>query len=93
MDYFCVPHECLTFCKDFEVFTMTDIVNENNIYTLNSELSKIPDHSILCGKFQCSYVQNTSNMFNESSKHIDRKQLLTTDNNKQYKFEKVPQSS
>ena len=90
VDYFCVPHECPTFCEDFEVFTMTDIVNENNIYTLNSELSKIPDHSILCGKFQCLYVQNTSNMFNESSKHIDKKQLVTTDNNKQYKFERVP---
>ena len=37
---------------------MNDIVYEHNLYMFSSDLFRIPDHAILCGKFKLSYTEN-----------------------------------
>ena len=46
VDYMCVPYSGLQFVHTFHVITMKDIII--NIDYQSSEISALPDHSILC---------------------------------------------
>ena len=46
VDYMCVPYSGLQFVHTFDVITMKDIII--NIDYQSSEISALPDHSILC---------------------------------------------
>ena len=46
VDYMCVPYSGLQFVHTFDVITMKDIIID--IDYQSSEISALPDHSILC---------------------------------------------
>ena len=48
VDCFILPHDCLQYCIDFKVKTMSSIISEYNLYSNLSENCKAPDHSIPC---------------------------------------------
>ena len=51
VDYVCVPHDVFDKCKSFKVITVGSIVDNNALYNLISERSRLPDHSVLITEF------------------------------------------
>ena len=48
VDYICVPYEQLDSISDFNVYTMSDIIN-----SLDYNPESIPDHSLLMCEIKC----------------------------------------
>lgn len=57
VDYFLTPHDCIKFCKDFTVHTMSELLLEFDLYSLLSNVCKSPDHSMLSLQFYCTYAR------------------------------------
>lgn len=86
VDYIITPHECLRFCKAFQVVRCTDAVDEFNLQYLLNDKSKMPDHSILLAKVQVSYMQEiVSNISHNIESNIYENPRF-----KMYCFENIP---
>ena len=59
VDYFVVPHECLQYCREFSVKSVSDIVSEYKLQEIVSDNCKLPDHSILSAKIDMSYIPHS----------------------------------
>ena len=55
VDYMLTFHDCLNKCKLFKVNTMSNIIDNFNLYRLISEQCKPPDHSILTVSVDCMH--------------------------------------
>ena len=59
VDYFVVPHECLQYCREFSVKTVSDFVSEYKLQEVVSDNCKLMDHSILSAKIDMSYIPHS----------------------------------
>ena len=82
------------FVTDFHMLPLNDIVDEHNLYMLTSDLCRIPDHSILCGKFKLSYTENITlppKVSNEMS-HTESDLKFFNQLHKRYKVEPISEN-
>ncbi len=65
VDYLCVPHNCVEFCKEFRVDTVSDLLATFDLFKLLSSNCKPPDHSVLTAKlsFTQTLEVDESNLF------------------------------
>ena len=84
VDYFLTPHDCLKFCKDFSILTMSEIMLKFDLYKLLSTVCKAPDHSLLTLKFDCTYSHLDHNV-NSIQGDLNKKRK------KFYCFDKKPE--
>jgi hypothetical protein len=60
VDYWFVPQDILTKCTNFRVTTMQEICDQNLLYRLHGERSRLPDHSAIFMEFDChGYVHSS----------------------------------
>jgi hypothetical protein len=58
VDYIFVPHECFQKCTNFEVLTMSDLLQKFNLVDMVTTNCKPSDHSILSVKLSVTYDSN-----------------------------------
>ena len=47
VDFMCVPHDCLSYCSNFEVNTSRELISINNLEGCVGDAKHIPDHPML----------------------------------------------
>ena len=57
VDYICAPHESRSLCKQFEVLTMSNLINKLQLYGQ----TKIPDHSLVNICLEFPFIDNVCN--------------------------------
>ena len=70
VDYMLLPHDCFSFCKDFRVDLMSELLLKFKLYPMLSDVCKVPDHSLLSMKLLYSYAGTPGLTLNDCNTNI-----------------------
>ena len=90
VDYFILPHDCLQYCLDVKVKTMSSIINEYNLCSNLSVNCKAPDHFIFCTTLNLLCIPSEVKI-NDHSQNTDNSELNKRCN-KRYNLINIPEN-
>ena len=86
VDFISVPHDCFSFCENFEVISPTSIINNYNMQSLLGERSRVPDHNFLC--FTYKYMTD----FRDNEEASVKVTSNSPFNTKVFKLKRIPEN-
>ncbi len=90
IDYFLIPQDVFGKCQNFNVYSVTDLINECQLANLIGDKSKPSDHSVLHVNFTIREIDNINSneggVYVTDGNHINNNLQNNVFNSRRYKF-------